>query len=60
MLAACRAMAASSDGVAALAARAPAKARRLMEAHLLRAVQHFQRPAAGVKHEGGRRGRRTA
>ena len=46
--------------VAALSAGAPAKARRLMEAHLLRAVQHFRRPAAaGVKHEGGRRGRRT-
>ena len=47
--------------VAALGDRAPAKARRLMEAHLLRAVQHFRRPAAaGVRHEGGRRGRRTA
>jgi GntR family transcriptional repressor for pyruvate dehydrogenase complex len=46
--------------VAALGERAPAKARRLMEAHLLRAVQHFQRPVAGVKQEGGRRGRRTA
>ena len=47
--------------VAALGAGAAAKARRLMEAHLLRAVQHFQRPAtAGAKHEGGRRGRRTA
>src|SRR5215469_5095816 len=46
--------------VAALGERAPAKARRLMEAHLLRAVQHFQRPATGVKQEGGRRGRKTA
>jgi len=46
--------------VAALGDRAPAKARRLMEAHLLRAVQHFQRPATGVKQEGGRRGRKTA
>jgi GntR family transcriptional regulator, transcriptional repressor for pyruvate dehydrogenase complex len=44
--------------VAALHARAPARARRLMEAHLLRAVQHLQRPAtAGAKTEGGRRGR---
>jgi len=44
--------------VEALHARAPARARRLMEAHLLRAVQHLQRPAtAGAKTEGGRRGR---
>jgi len=47
--------------VAALQARAPARARRLMEAHLLRAVQHLQRPAsAGAKTEGGRRGRMKA
>jgi GntR family transcriptional repressor for pyruvate dehydrogenase complex len=32
--------------VAALRARAPGRARRLMEAHLLRAVQHLQHPAA--------------
>jgi len=47
--------------VAALRARAPAKARKLMEAHLQRAVDHFQRPAVtGETSEGGRRGRRNA
>jgi GntR family transcriptional repressor for pyruvate dehydrogenase complex len=44
--------------VAALRARAPTKARKLMVAHLLRAVQHLRRPAmAGAKNEGGRPGR---
>jgi len=47
--------------VGALRDRAPAKARRLMEAHLLRAVQHFRHPAAaGVKDQRRGRGRRTA
>src|SRR5882724_9989686 len=41
--------------VAALRARAPATALKLMVAHLLRAVQQLQRPAmAGAKNEGGR------